>query len=52
MQQLEFPHHILEIDGDAFGKISSDITKKFRLIICHGMKTVLHFTMFQSLHEA
>ncbi len=28
--KLEFPHHILEIDGDAFGKISSDIHKKIQ----------------------
>ena len=29
-EQLEFPHHILEIDGDSFEKISSDINKKIQ----------------------
>jgi len=29
-EQLEFPHHILEIDEDSFEKISSDINKKIK----------------------
>ena len=29
-EQLQFPHHILEIDGDSFEKISSDINKKIQ----------------------
>jgi len=29
-EQLAFPHHILEIDGDSFEKISSDINKKIK----------------------
>jgi len=29
-EQLEFPHHILEIDADSFEKISSDINKKIQ----------------------
>jgi len=29
-EQLNFPHHILEIDGDAFEKISADINKKIQ----------------------
>ena len=29
-EQLEFPHHILEIDEDSFEKISSDINKKIQ----------------------
>jgi len=28
--QLEFPHHVLEIDEDSFEKISSDINKKIQ----------------------
>ena len=28
--QLDFPHHILEIDGDTFKEISSDINKKIK----------------------
>jgi asparagine synthase (glutamine-hydrolysing) len=28
--QLNFPHHVLEIDGDTFEKISSDINKKIK----------------------
>jgi len=29
-EQLEFPHHVLEIDADSFEKISSDINKKIQ----------------------
>ena len=29
-EQLEFPHHVLEIDGNTFEKISSDINKKIQ----------------------
>jgi len=29
-EQLEFPHHILEIDANSFEKISSDINKKIQ----------------------
>ncbi len=29
-EQLEFPHHVLEIDEDSFEKISSDINKKIQ----------------------
>ena len=29
-EQLAFPHHVLEIDGDSFEKISSDINKKIQ----------------------
>ena len=29
-EQLEFPHHVLEIDADSFEKISSDINKKIK----------------------
>jgi len=29
-EQLQFPHHILEIDADSFEKISSDINKKIK----------------------
>jgi len=29
-EQLEFPHHILEIDADSFEKISSEINKKIK----------------------
>ena len=29
-QQLQLPHHVLEIDGDAFEKITSDINKKIK----------------------
>jgi asparagine synthase (glutamine-hydrolysing) len=29
-EKLEFSHHILEIDGDTFEKISTDITKKIK----------------------
>jgi len=29
-EQLAFPHHILEIDGNTFEKISSDINKKIQ----------------------
>ncbi len=30
-EQLEFPHHVLEIDADSFEKISSDINKKIKI---------------------
>ncbi len=29
-QQLQLPHHVLEIDGDTFEKITSDINKKIK----------------------
>jgi asparagine synthase (glutamine-hydrolysing) len=29
-EQLAFPHHVLEIDGNTFEKISSDINKKIK----------------------
>ncbi len=29
-EQLKFPHHVLEIDGDSFEKISSDINKTIK----------------------
>jgi len=29
-EQLQFPHHVLEIDADSFEKISSDINKKIQ----------------------
>ena len=49
---LNYPHHILEIDSETFSDISSKIQQKIKLIIYHGMKTALHFTMFLNLQKA